>query len=64
MMQQEFKTVKKVIHGQEVEVKVYPIGASNYVDEDDLEALIEELGKRPEPTVQKTGIEHYLKKED
>lgn len=64
MMQPEFKIVKKVIHGQEVEVKVYPIGVSNFVDEEDLEALIEELGKRPEPTVQKTGQEFYLIKED
>lgn len=63
-MHQEYKIVRKVVHGVEVEVKVFPIGASNYVDEEDLDALLEELGKRPEPTVQKTGQEFYLKQED
>lgn len=63
-MMEQYKTVKKVIHGVEVEVKVYPIGLSNYIDEEDLDLLIEELGKRPEPTVQKTGMEFYLIKED
>lgn len=59
----DFILVKKQIHGQEVEVKVYPVGATNYVEEDDLDALIAELSKQPEPTVQKTGIEHYLRLE-
>ncbi len=58
MINHPFKLVKKIIHGQEVEVKVYAVGASNYIDEDDLE-MIEE-----EPTVKPTGIEFYLKKED
>ena len=53
-----FTIVKKVIHGQEVEVKVYPAGVSSYIDEDDLEIRVEE------PTVKPTGVEFYLIKED
>lgn len=63
-MHQEYKIVRKVVHGVEIDVKVYNIGVSNYLDEEDLDGLLEELGKRPEPTVNKTGMEFYLKQED
>lgn len=53
-----FKLVKKIIHGQEVEVKVYPIGMSNYVDEEDMDMVQQEL------TVAPTGVEFYLIKQD
>jgi len=58
MNNQPIKIVKKVIYGQEVDVKVYATGASNYVDEEDLELTQEE------PTVKPTGVEFYLKKDD
>lgn len=59
----DFVIVKKVIHGTEVEVKVYPVGASNYVAEDELDELIEIFNRAEDAnvTVKKTGIEHYLK---
>tara|TARA_R110000868_G_scaffold372437_2_gene636275 strand:+ start:1648 stop:1845 length:198 start_codon:yes stop_codon:yes gene_type:complete len=57
----DYIIVKKIIHGVEVDVKLYPLGLSNYIEEDDLDALIEEMTRQPEPTVQKTGIEHYLR---
>jgi hypothetical protein len=62
----EFTIVKKLIHGVEVEVKVYPAGATNYVNEDELDALIELFNRADEEnvTVNKTGIEHYLRKDD
>lgn len=53
-----FKIVKKIIHGQEVEVKVYPIGMSNYIDEEDMDMVQQEL------TVAPTGVEFYLQRGD
>ena len=62
----DFVIVKKIIHGIEVNVKVYPVGASNYVAEDELDELIELFNRAEDAsvTVKKTGIEHYLKQED
>jgi len=65
-MQNEFQIVKKIVHGVEVEVKVYPVGASNYVSEDELDELIELFNRAEDAsvTVKKTGIEHYLRRDD
>ena len=52
---------KKVIHGQEVEVKIYPTGESNYEEDDELEELLK-LMEPGEPTVNATGREFYLKR--
>jgi hypothetical protein len=61
--EQDYVIVKKVVHGVEVEVKVYPVGASNYVSEDELDELIELFNRADDAsvTVKKTGIEHYTK---
>jgi len=61
--EQDYVIVKKVVHGVEVEVKVYPVGASNYVSEDELDELIELFNRAEDAniTVKKTGIEHYTK---
>ena len=65
-MQNDFQIVKKIVHGVEVEVKVYPVGASNYVSEDELDELIELFNRAEDAsvTVKKTGIEHYLRRDD
>ena len=62
-MQDKFEIVKKTIHGQEVDVKVYRIGLSKLVNEDELDELIELFNRSEDAnvTVKKTGIEHYLK---
>jgi len=59
----DFQIVKKIVHGVEVEVKVYPVGASNYVSEDELDELIDLFNRAEDTnvTVKKTGIEHYIK---
>ena len=66
MQNEQYTIVKKIVHGVEVEVKVYPVGASNYVSEDELDELIELFNRAEDAsvTVKKTGIEHYLRKDD
>jgi hypothetical protein len=62
-MENEYTVVKKVIHGQEVDVKVYRIGLSKLVNEDELDELIELFNRADNNnvTVKKTGMEHYLR---
>lgn len=59
---QPMKIEKRIIHGQEVEVKVYPAGASNYEEEDELEELLR-LMEPAETTVNPTGQQYYIKLE-
>jgi len=57
------RTEKRTVHGQVVEVKIYPIGASNYEEEDELEELLRMM-EPAEVTVNPTGQQFYLRKED
>jgi len=53
---------QRLVHGQLVDVKIYPVGATNIEEDDELEELIRLL--EPEaPTVRTTGRE-FRKNED
>lgn len=56
------KIEKRLVHGQIVNVKVYPTGASNYEEDNELEELIR-LMEPAEPTVNPTGQQYYIKLE-